>query len=199
MIDSILLLYKEVRNMNVLYINSNSKFGYDNVIISDNTQKIYEGRLGTIPIKTEDEYVDIVILNGVYEKLKHQNSLIKSILIVLSVIFATGDYFTYGLGGPNVFKIKLEKQTFMELRYDHIYTNSFKSNVMAQVEKVRDKEYFKYWLFSYVIPFLISFFFLVFITLGLYRFSALLSIIVGLISLYLGYIFITNVYKELKK
>lgn len=184
--------------MDVLYIDS-QRFGYDQVSISDANQKLYEGRCGTIPINSEDEYILVEIKNSFYEKEKTSESTKGRIFRLLSVILVGlfHGYETQGLGRPYFFRIKVKRQLFMQLHYDDVFTHYFTSNVEIIQQKVKDKNYILFWIFSYIIP-------LQLITIGLAIIailtlsSTLISLLFAIIAVVSQLIVLFRLYEELK-
>lgn len=133
--------------MDILYVNT-KKIGYDKVKVEDN-KTLYDGRSGTIPVKSDAEYLHATIYSSVVEKNKNA-----SILSLINLFFA--GLVGLGLGNviikPYYFKITLHKQLFMQLQFDPVYAHAFTSNVLMKQEKIKDAMYRKLWLISYILP-----------------------------------------------
>lgn len=133
--------------MYILYVDS-KKHGYDRVKVKDD-KMIYDGRTGTIPLKTDAEYIHVTMYNSV------ANESLKYKLLQYFHLFFSG-LVAIGLGieviRPYYFKLTLHKQLFMQLQFDGVYSKLFTSNVLMKQEKIKDAQYRKLWLISYILP-----------------------------------------------
>lgn len=182
--------------MNILYVDS-EKYGYNEVIVSDSSGEIYRGRAGTIALESDDDYFDVVILNDTYEEIGKVRALFRYPILMLMFLLGF-ENASHTLGGPNYYKIRIKNQLFMQLQYDRIYTNSFKSNAKIQIEKIKNKTYNKYWIISYIIPTQLIFLLLVLIGITC-RNIPVAMILILIIAGYMEYCVLSNIYRELKK
>lgn len=184
--------------MDVLYIDS-QRFGYDYVKISDNQKVVYQGRCGTIPLKSEDEYIEVEIRNQNYEREKENKDQFKRLLHLLSMIVVGlfHGYETQGLGRPYYFKIKVRRQLFMQLHYDDVFTHYFTSNVDIIQQRIKDKDYILFWIFSYILPLQIITIILIVSALLTLK-TVIVAILIGIIAVVSQLHILYRLYEELK-